>query len=65
MNNIYYVYLLVSESNEKLHYSGVTRDLDARLSEHNRGKCPHTLKHKPWKIQTAVAFRIGSQGSPF
>ena len=24
------------------HYSGVTRDLNARLVEHDRGKCPHT-----------------------
>jgi putative endonuclease len=65
MNSFYYVYILVSETNEKLHYSGVTRDLNARLSEHNRGKCPHTSKHRPWKIQTASSVPIGSQSSPF
>ena len=36
MNSFYYVYVLVSETNEKLHYSGVTRDLNARLSEHGK-----------------------------
>jgi len=44
MNGFYYVYILVSETDEKAHYSGMTRNLNARLSEHNRGKCPHTAK---------------------
>jgi predicted GIY-YIG superfamily endonuclease len=57
MKGFYYVYILVSEINGEAHYSGVTRDLNARLVEHNRGKCPHTAKHRPWKIETAVAFR--------
>jgi GIY-YIG catalytic domain len=52
MNSFYYVYILVSETNEKAHYSGVTPDIDARLNEHNRGKCPHTSKNRPWKIET-------------
>ena len=57
MNDFYYVYILASETSEKAHYSGATRDLNARLSEHNRGKCSHTARHRPWKIETAVAFR--------
>jgi predicted GIY-YIG superfamily endonuclease len=57
MNGFYYVYILANETNDKAHYSGITRNLNARLSEHNRGKCPHTAKYKPWKIETAVAFR--------
>ncbi len=52
MNSFYYVYILVSETNEKAHYSGVTPDIDARLNEHNREKCPHTSKNRPWKIET-------------
>jgi predicted GIY-YIG superfamily endonuclease len=44
MDGFYYVYILVSETNEKMHYSGVTRDLTARLSKHNQGACVQTSK---------------------
>ena len=57
MNGFYYVYILVSETNEKAHYSGITRDLMARLMEHNQGKCLHTAKRRPWRIETAIAYR--------
>ena len=56
MKRFYYVYILVSEVDNETHYSGVTRDLNARLLDHNRGKCSHTTKHRPWKIETAIAF---------
>ncbi|MFZ0917962.1 MAG: GIY-YIG nuclease family protein [Candidatus Udaeobacter sp.] len=61
----YYVYILVSEADERLHYSGLTRDLNTRLAEHNRGKCPHTSKHGPWKIETAIAFRSEAKARRF
>jgi hypothetical protein len=47
MHRFFYVYILVSESDESIHYSGVTRDLDARLIKHNQGKCIHTSKDRP------------------
>ena len=65
MNGFYYVYILVSETDEKAHYSGITRNLNARLSEHNRGKCPRTAKYTPWKIETAVAFRSEAKARRF
>jgi predicted GIY-YIG superfamily endonuclease len=65
MKGFYYVYILVSEINDEAHYSGVTRDLNARLVEHNRGKCPHTAKHTPWKIETAIAFRSQAKARRF
>jgi predicted GIY-YIG superfamily endonuclease len=65
MEAFYYVYILVSEANNELHYSGITRDLKARLIEHNRGKCPHRSKHKPWKIETAIAFRSEAKARLF
>ena len=65
MNGFYYVYILVSELDNRRHYSGITRDLHARLAEHNVGKCPHTSKHKPWKIETAVAFRSEAKARRF
>ena len=65
MKAFHYVYILVSEVDNSLHYSGMTGDLNARLAEHNRGKCPHTAKHKPWKIETAVAFRSEAKARRF
>ena len=61
----YYVYILVSEADGRLHYSGLTRDLNTRLAEHNRGKCPHTSKHRPWKIETGIAFRSEAKARRF
>lgn len=57
MNGFYYVYILVSEMNPELHYTGRTRNLNARLAKHNLGGCIHTEKHKPSKIEMAVPFR--------
>jgi putative endonuclease len=65
MKGFHYVYILISEANDELHYNGVTRDLNARLVEHNRGKCPHTAKHKPWRIQTAIAFESEAKARAF
>jgi len=47
MKGFHYVYILVSETDDELHYSGITRDLKSRLIGHNRGKCSHTSKHGP------------------
>ncbi len=57
MNSFYYVYILVSETNEKLHYGGVTRDLNAWLSEHNRGD--------PGRFRLQVAFRSEAKARRF
>jgi hypothetical protein len=51
------VYILVSESDSSCHYTGITINPRGRLAEHNRGSCLHTAKHRPWRIETAVAFR--------
>ena len=56
MKQFFYVYVVVSETDPKKHYTGITRDLSGRLQEHNRGHCPHTAKYKPWRIATAIAF---------
>jgi putative endonuclease len=50
-----YVYILQSLVGEH-YYTGVTDDLDARLSKHNSGEVTHTSKFKPWRIKTYVAF---------
>ena len=52
----YYVYILESIANPVHHYTGFTENLRRRLRDHNSGKDPHTVKYKPWRIKTAVAF---------
>lgn len=39
MEKFVYVYILVSQANEMIHYTGITRDLQQRLLEHNQGTC--------------------------
>ena len=65
MTGFYYVYILISETDKEAHYSGITRNLNARLNEHNRGKCRHTAKWTPWKIETAIAFRSEAKARRF
>jgi predicted GIY-YIG superfamily endonuclease len=56
LSSYHYVYILLSESDPKHHYTGHTEDLSSRLSSHNAGQVPHTSKHRPWRIETAIAF---------
>jgi predicted GIY-YIG superfamily endonuclease len=64
MRAFFYVYILVSQANKTIHDTGVTRHLDQHLLEHNRDACPHTCRHRPWRIETAVAFESeGGAGS--
>jgi len=35
---------------------GFTEDLRDRLKTHNAGHVPHTIKFRPWRINTAIAF---------
>ena len=52
----FYVYILESESDPDHFYTGITEDLPARLAKHNAGGVPHTIKSRPWRIKTAIAF---------
>jgi putative endonuclease len=65
MKNFFYVYMLVNQANKAIHYTGITRDLEQRLLEHNQGACPHTSKHRPWKIETTIAFKSESKARAF
>jgi putative endonuclease len=57
MHGFHYVYILQSLISPERHYTGCTEDLKIRLKKHNNGEVPHTSKHKPWQIKTAIAFR--------
>ena len=65
MERFFYVYVLVSEADEAIHYTGTTQELQARLTKHNQGSCAHTSKHRPWRIQTAIAFDSEAKARAF
>jgi putative endonuclease len=52
----FYVYILRSKNSPEHFYIGFTEDLNERLKTHNDGHVPHTIKFRPWRIKTAIAF---------
>ena len=60
-----FVYILVSEQDETRHYTGLTENLENRLKAHNAGQVSHTSKFRPWRIETAVAFRSREKAAEF
>jgi len=65
LNNFHYVYILEAEDDPTRHYTGLTQDLEARLLTHNAGQVSHTAKYRPWRIETAVAFRSRDKAAAF
>lgn len=61
----HYVYILVSEADPTLHYTGCTTDLSKRLQKHNEGGVPHTAKHRPWRIETVIRFSSKTKARAF
>ena len=46
---LHYLYILYSDKYKKT-YTGITRDIERRLNEHNSGKSKFTSKFLPWKL---------------
>jgi len=64
MPEFQYVYMLLSECGEH-RYVGCTENLQKRLAKHNKGDVPHTAKFRPWRIETAIAFRDTQKAAAF
>ena len=60
-----YVYILRSIGSSGERYIGVTGDLRKRLEYHNAGRCLHTSKFRPWKIETYIGFSDEKKASAF
>jgi len=65
MKDFIYVYILVSETNSEIHYSGITDNLRERLLRHNSGRSDATAKYRPWRIETAIAFSSKKKARSF
>jgi putative endonuclease len=59
------VYILQSQSNPEHFYAGLTGNLHSRLKKHNTGEVQATLKFRPWRIKTAVAFSDAERAARF
>lgn len=53
---MHYIYLIRSISFPKETYIGLTKDLNRRIDQHNKGTTPHTAKFTPWKLVAMVGF---------
>jgi putative endonuclease len=60
-----HVYILQSLADAERFYTGITEDLEARLSKHNSGDVTHTAKYRPWRVKTYVAFTDESRAFAF
>lgn len=50
------VYILKNCQDPPRYYTGVTSNLNSRFDAHNAGRCPHTSKHRPWRVDAIVKF---------
>ena len=57
MNDVFYTYVLFSESFNKI-YIGFTSDIDKRLLSHNSlAKKGWTIKFRPWKLIYSEVYK--------
>ncbi len=54
-SDMYYLYILKSLNNKSF-YTGVTKDLEQRLENHNKGGTRSTKPFRPWKIVYVEKF---------
>ena len=50
------VYVLKSDDQPPHFYVGVTSHLQGRLADHNAGRCPHTVRYRPWSLHVTIEF---------
>ena len=65
MKDFTYIHILKSEADITNRHTGLTEDANARLPSHNQGNNPHTSKYRPWKTETAIAFRSREKAAEF
>ena len=62
---MFYAYILRSLTSPTQRYIGHTTNLETRLAEHNAGKCSHTSKYRPWKVEWFCAFECSQKAERF
>ena len=59
------VYILRSEAQPNRYYTGITSNLERRLTAHNQGSSKHTSSGRPWRIVVAMEFSDSSAAAAF
>ena len=49
-----FVYVLKGAARERHFYIGLTSDVRSRLADHNAGRCPHTVRYRPWQLHVTI-----------
>ena len=52
----HFVYILKNSDPTPKFYVGLSTDVDARLMDHNMGRCPHTASRRPWRRHVVIEF---------
>ncbi|HEX9947342.1 MAG TPA: GIY-YIG nuclease family protein [Allosphingosinicella sp.] len=60
-----YVYILQSVSEPNRFYTGLCKNVEARLAAHNAGQSPHTSKFKPWRLVSSHWFETPETAAAF
>jgi len=53
---MFYVYLIQSIKFPEKIYTGITNDMQKRISTHNTGGSVYTAPYKPWKLVVYTGF---------
>jgi putative endonuclease len=56
LTNKHIVYVLKNGEGTPRYYVGLTSDTQARLHDHNAGRCPHTARYRPWHLHVLIEF---------
>jgi putative endonuclease len=56
------LYILQSQKNEK-YYIGITKDIETRLNQHNRGVGKSTRSHRPWRLVYTEEYNTWSEAA--
>ena len=51
-----FVYVLRNADQDAHFYIGLTSDVNARLADHNAGRCSHTAARRPWQPHVVIEF---------
>ena len=51
-----FVYVVKNADPTPKFYVGLTTAVDARIADHNMGRCPHTASRRPWRRHVVIEF---------
>ena len=60
-----FVYVLRSVNSPERRYIGLTADVALRLTAHNTGRNPSTVRWKPWILDVCIEFRTEHKAIEF